>query len=56
MTDNNLCMAVDCLALADKICECLDKEEGVDRIETIRLCNDHFLRQKALDCHRKAGQ
>jgi len=56
MTDENLCMAVDCLAIADKICKCMVNVEGVDRIETIRFCNDHFLRQKALDYHRKEGQ
>jgi hypothetical protein len=53
MTDENLCMAVGCLTIADKICKCRVNVDGKDRIETIRFCKDHFLRQKALDYNRQ---
>jgi len=52
MTDKNLCMAVDCLAIADKICKCVVNVKGKDTIQTIRFCKDHYLRQKALEYNR----
>jgi len=56
MKDSNLCMAVDCLAIADHTCKCMVVVENKDTIETIHFCNDHYLRQKALDYHRKEEQ
>ena len=53
MTDNNLCMAVGCLAIADKICKCMVDVGGSSEVHTIRFCKDHFLRQKALDYNRQ---
>ena len=53
MTDKNLCMAVDCLAIADKICKCVVNVKGKDTIQTIRFCKDHFLRQKALEYNKQ---
>jgi len=54
--NENLCMAVGCLTIADKICKCRVNVDGKDRIETIRFCKDHFLRQKALDYHKEESK
>ena len=56
MKDTNLCMALDCLSICDHTCKCIVIVDGKETIQTIRFCNDHYLRQKALDYHRKEEQ
>jgi len=56
MKDSNLCMAVDCIAISDHTCKCMVNVDGEDQVHTIHFCNDHYLRQKALDYHRKEEQ
>ena len=53
MKDNNLCMAVDCIAISDHTCKCVVNVDGKDEIYTINFCNDHYLRQKALEYNRQ---
>ena len=52
MKDTNLCMALDCLSISDHTCKCVVEVDGKDTIQTIRFCNDHYLRQKALEYNR----
>tara|TARA_R100000963_G_C4644825_1_gene108809 strand:+ start:1292 stop:1474 length:183 start_codon:yes stop_codon:yes gene_type:complete len=47
--DKNLCQAVDCKNICDHISKCVIIVDNKERIEEIRFCHDHFLRQKAVD-------
>ena len=47
--DENLCMAVDCMTISDHACKCRVSIDGVEVIQTIYFCHDHYLRQKALE-------
>ena len=48
-TDHMLCMAVECKAIADKtlLCEIVMLDSGKTETHTIRLCQDHYLKQMA---------
>jgi hypothetical protein len=48
-TDHMLCMAVECKSIASKqlLCEVVMKDSGKTERHTIRLCQDHYLKQKA---------
>ncbi|MBS57887.1 MAG: hypothetical protein CL735_03910 [Chloroflexi bacterium] len=57
-TEHMMCMAVDCdsIAVHSFMCKVVMQDTNEERIEKIRFCHDHYLRQKAFEYSKEESK